>query len=572
MHHLTEFNKHISLKEKYGSNAYMLWVLGLFLDEPDLDALAARSLTDGGNDKCLDFIEIDKTGQKIVVAQGYFSEKIGDKAPAKKASDLMIAASWLAHGDENAKTINERVRTRSTECRAALDSEEIEQIELLYIHNRPESLNTQEELNTCALTAQKLFEQYQIPVTCKELGLREIETLYRERSSQILVKDEILVDGTHLGAHSTNDWDAHIYTVKGSWLRELFKQHDDRLFSANYRGFLGISKRKKINSAIKNTAEKQPSDFWVYNNGITLLTNGVIRKGSKSTLRGISIINGAQTTGSLGSVDGSVDLSNVNVMCRIVVCKNPEKIDEIVKYNNTQNKITTWDQYANDELQSVIRTQFAEIGFDYSMKRGFDSVDAPIGIEKAAQPVLSFNGYYLDANRSKNSIFDRPEIYRRAFADRSASHILLAYCFARSIDEVKHSLEAKSGKTENESKQLALFNYLSFRHFLLACVGVSLPQFVGGSFTPAEAKFNRSAISGNMQALVSQLERVTRQVLRAASRSLENKAKSDGVNIAKLLRSESTLGEVRGEITSYLESVLDGKIEAEHEALIYIEK
>lgn len=245
MHHLTEFNKHISLKEKYGSNAYMLWVLGLFLDEPDLDALAARSLTDGGNDKCLDFIEIDKTGQKIVVAQGYFSEKIGDKAPAKKASDLMIAASWLAHGDENAKTINERVRTRSTECRAALESEEIEQIELLYIHNRPESLNTQEELNTCAVTAQKLFEQYQIPVTCKELGLREIETLYRERSSQILVKDEIPVDGTHLGAHSTNDWDAHIYTVKGSWLRDLFKQHDDRLFSANYRGFLGISKRKK---------------------------------------------------------------------------------------------------------------------------------------------------------------------------------------------------------------------------------------------------------------------------------------------------------------------------------------
>lgn len=572
MHHLTEFNKHISLKEKYGSNAYMLWVLGLFLDEPDLDALAARSLTDGGNDKCLDFIEIDKTGQKIVVAQGYFSEKIGDKAPAKKASDLMIAASWLAHGDENAKTINERVRTRSTECRAALESEEIEQIELLYIHNRPESLNTQEELNTCAVTAQKLFEQYQIPVTCKELGLREIETLYRERSSQILVKDEIPVDGTHLGAHSTNDWDAHIYTVKGSWLRDLFKQHDDRLFSANYRGFLGISKRKKINSAIKNTAEKQPSDFWVYNNGITLLTNQVIRKGSKSTLRGISIINGAQTTGSLGSVDSSVNLSNVKVMCRIVVCKNPEKIDEIVKFNNTQNKITTWDQYANDELQSVIRTQFTEIGFDYSMKRGFDSVDAPIGIEKAAQPVLSFNGYYLDANRSKNSIFDRPEIYRRAFADRSASHILLAYCFARSIDEIKHSLEAKPAKTENESKQLGLFNYLSFRHFLLACIGVSLPQFIGGSFTPAEAKFNKSAISGDMQSLVSQLERITRQVLRAASRSLDNKAKSDGITIARLLRSESTLGEIRGEITSYLESVLDGQVEAEHEALIYIDK
>lgn len=572
MHHLNEFNKHISLKEKYGSNAYMLWVLGLYLDEPDLDALAARSLTDGGNDKCLDFIEIDKSGQKIVIAQGYFSDKDGDKAPAKKASDLMIAASWLAHGDEKAKTINDRVRTRSIECRAVLESEEIEQLELLYIHNRPESLNTQEELNTCTVTAQKLFEQYEIAVTCKELGLTEIETLYRERFSQILVKDDILLDGVHLGAHSTNDWDAHIFTVKGSWLRELFKLHEDRLFSANYRGFLGISKRKKINSAIKNTAEKQSSDFWVYNNGITLLTNEVIRQSSKTTLRGVSIINGAQTTGSLGSVESGIDLSGVNVMCRIVVCKNPEKIDEIVKYNNTQNKITTWDQYANDELQSVIRAQFAAIGFDYSLKRGFDSADAPIGIEKAAQPVLSFNGYYLDANRSKNSIFDRAEIYRRAFVDRSASHILLAFCFARSIDEIKHSLEAKSEITDNEAKQLGLFNYLSFRHFLLACVGASLPQFIGGSFSPADAKFNKASISGGVSVLVSQLEKITRQVLRATSRSLENKAKLDGVSIAKLLRSESTLGEIKGEINSYLESVLDGQIEPDHKQLIYIEK
>ena len=33
MHHLTEFNKHTNLIAKYGSNAYMLWVLGLYLDE-----------------------------------------------------------------------------------------------------------------------------------------------------------------------------------------------------------------------------------------------------------------------------------------------------------------------------------------------------------------------------------------------------------------------------------------------------------------------------------------------------------------------------------------------------------
>jgi len=572
MHHITEFKKHAALIDKYGSNAYMLWVLGLYLDEPDLDALAARSLTDGGNDKCLDFIEIDKTGQKIVVAQGYFAEKSGDKAPAKKASDLMIAASWLAHGDEDARTLNEKVRARAIECRAAIDAEEIEQVELLYIHNRPESLNTQEELDTCVKTTAKLFAAYDLQITCKELGLREIEALYRERSSQILVADAIRIEGRPMGKPvTTDDWDAHLYTVKGSWLRGLFQKYDDRLFSANYRGFLGISKKKKINTAIKNTAERQPSDFWVYNNGITLLTNEVIRDGRSTKLRGVSIINGAQTTGSLGSIDSTIDISKVSVMCRVVVCKNTDKIDEIVKYNNTQNKITTWDQYANDDLQSVIRAQFLELGYEYSVKRGFDSVDAAIGIEKAAQPVLSFNGHYLDANRSKNSIFDRPEIYRRAFADRSARHILLAYCFARSIDEVKRSLEDKEERTENEAKQLALFNYLSFRHFLLSCVGVCLQQFIGGNFAPGDAKVNSGVAASGVDAIAGQLEKITRQVLRAVSRSLEAKSKSDGIEIGRLLKNEATLTEVKAELNSYLESVLDGQIEPAHKQLIYVE-
>ena len=149
-------------------------------------------------DKCLDFIEIDKTGQKIVVAQGFFSEKEADKAPSKKAADLTIAASWLANGDDSSKTLSEKVKIRALECREALEAEEIEQIELLFIHNRPESINTQEELDTCEKTAQVLFERYEVPVTCKELGLTEIESIYRERSSQILIKDEIKIEGTPL--------------------------------------------------------------------------------------------------------------------------------------------------------------------------------------------------------------------------------------------------------------------------------------------------------------------------------------------------------------------------------------
>jgi AIPR protein len=527
MHHLVEFNKKTTLIEKYKSNAYMLWVLSLYMDDSDTESLASRFLTDGSNDKCIDFIGIDKSGQKIIVAQGYFAKDTADKAPAKKASDLNTAAAWLAHGDIDAKTINPRLRACIQQCREAIETNDIDQIDLLYIHNLPTSINTQEEIDTCQKTSSTLFGSAEISITCKEIGLKEVEVLYLERASQILITDEIEIKGEKLGVHQTKDWDSFIYTVKGGWLRDIFKQHDDRLFSANYRGFLGAGRKGNINSAIKSTAERQPEDFWVFNNGITLLTNKVTEKrNGRKYLSGISIINGAQTTGSLGSVDLLVDLSDVFVMCRVVVCKNPGKVNDIVKYNNTQNKITTWDQYANDSMQGIIKLQFKELGIDYSIKRGFDAFDSPIGIEKSAQPILAFNGHYTDANRSRNSIFDRPETYKRAFSDKSATHILLAFCFSLSIDDVKKSLQDKDDRTENEEKQLSLFDHLSFKLFLLACIGVCLQQFVGKKFTPNEARFSKSEIVQDVSIMSQKLEKITRQVLRAVALEIEKRNRS----------------------------------------------
>ena len=98
-------------------------------------------------------------------------------------------------------------------------------------------------------------------------------------------------------------WTALIMTVPGNWLHELFLKYGDRLFSANYRGFLGITKRRRINTQIRSSAESQGKDFWVFNNGITLLTLNASGGKDHTRLTGVSVINGAQTTGSIGSVD-----------------------------------------------------------------------------------------------------------------------------------------------------------------------------------------------------------------------------------------------------------------------------
>ena len=62
-----------------------------------------------------------------------------------------------------------------------------------------------------------------------------------------------------------------------------------------------------INNGIKLSASDEPNNFWVYNNGVTALVLDYklgprLKSGRKITIDGISVVNGAQTTGSLGSI------------------------------------------------------------------------------------------------------------------------------------------------------------------------------------------------------------------------------------------------------------------------------
>ena len=182
------------------------------------------------------------------------------------------------------------------------------------------------ELNTIQQHHSKVFETKKIDIQVKELGRESIENMYTSKESQIIVKDMLTIEGEPLFTESAAGWDAYVFSITGKWLYDMYKLYGEDLFSANYRGFLGVGKRKKINNAIKQTAESEANNFRVFNNGITILTLEVdSSKKSETVITGMSIINGAQTTGSLSSIeDGKIgNLENVKVLCRIIKCNNP---------------------------------------------------------------------------------------------------------------------------------------------------------------------------------------------------------------------------------------------------------
>ena len=361
MNYIEKFKAETALINKFGEgNAYLCWVMALYLDRNDVMGLATDDLTDGKNDKKIDFVDLDIGNGKITLVQGYYSKKDRDEAPANKASDMNTAIAWLLSGSILA--VPDYMREIIIECREAINNNEITLIDVVYVHNLPESKNCKNELKTIETHQSKLFEQYNIEIVTHELGRETIENLYVSKESQILVTDLIEMEGLPLFEENAAGWEAYVFSVSGKWLYNLFKQYGDDLFSANYRGFLGI------NNSIRQTVETEPENFWVYNNGITILTLGIDdTENDKKKIEGMSIINGAQTTGSICMVEENKkeNLEKTKVLCRVIKCNRTNLIPTIVKANNTQNEITSWDRYSNDPIQVSLREKFAMYGKEY---------------------------------------------------------------------------------------------------------------------------------------------------------------------------------------------------------------
>ena len=143
MNYIEKFRTETGLISKLGEgNAYLCWVMALYLDRNDVIGLATDDLTDGKNDKKIDFVDLDIGNGKITLAQGYYSMKDRDEAPANKASDMNAAIAWLLSG--NISEIPDYMREIISECREAINNNEITIIDAVYVHNLVTMINEED--------------------------------------------------------------------------------------------------------------------------------------------------------------------------------------------------------------------------------------------------------------------------------------------------------------------------------------------------------------------------------------------------------------------------------------------
>ena len=487
----------------YNDNALLLYVAQLKLGFDDVDSFAANSLTDGNNDKKCDLVAVSGDGQRIVLAQGYMTSKANGAAPANKASDLNTGVSWLLSGPLS--SLPETLRGAAEEVRDALAGGDVREMQLWYVHNCQESANVARELAQAAETADSIikrdFPEIDVDVTYLEIGSNLLEEEYARTQVPILVSDTYEFDIPGGFEVAAGDWRAFSTAVAVSDLRKLWQAHKTKLMSPNIRDYLGVVRSSgNINFGIKQTVAQQPENFAIFNNGITVLVHDYKVNpepeedgAGRQVLRveGIGIVNGGQTTGALGSLEDreAVSTTSAMVMARFVKCSNTAVLGDIVRYNNTQNKVEATDFRSKDPIQDRLRREFDSIpDADYRGGRRGGVSDAIqrsktlLPDSSVAQSLAAFHGEPNLAYNETRSIWDSDAIYAKVFReDLTARHIVYTYSLLKAVEQAKQAniKIAESARTDAQRRHATFFSARGSNYLLVAALGECIETLLG---------------------------------------------------------------------------------------------
>jgi AIPR protein len=282
-------------------------------------------------------------------------------------------------------------------------------------------------------------------------------------------------------------------------LANLYAQHGKQLVAANIRAYKGST---NVNDRIVKTIEKEPESFFYLNNGLTAYCDRLKvenrdranAESKKVTAYGLSIVNGAQTLGSVveyfkNSPDSMVEGHVFIKVISLSGCEDDRAFaEQITCSTNFQNQIRLRDFVALDEQQIRIARGLILSGITYHYK---DDVDTPAPDEtnfslQEATTASACLAKKLDlGDFCARILFDRDSLdsmektysvkeilrsrYSRVFrADRSARTVWRAVQIQRLV--IKVMMQEVSNAQREERK--AFFQYA--RWVLLSVIFIKL--------------------------------------------------------------------------------------------------
>lgn len=334
---------------------------------------AAQCVVDGEGDNGVDGIAILPDESKIILVQTKWSESGKGSAEAaemikfREGVNDLLSMRW--------HKFNSKVNARVHELQAALMKTDIK-VDIVFAHMGTGAVADAVSSIMVDFVADQ-NDSVSDSLSFSYLGQAQIHRLLVEEQQagdidlQVSLSDWGSIDGPPRAVYGH---------VQGSDVANWLTENGEQLLAKNVRVFLGDS---EVNKSVKETAVTTPEQFWYLNNGITVLcksyekvlAGGGDRRFGSFSVKGASVVNGAQTVGSLASLSSGPDaekLSQVRVTVRFISLDEADENfgNRVTRATNTQNRIGGRDFVGLDSEQDRLRNEFAVDGFIYAIRNG----------------------------------------------------------------------------------------------------------------------------------------------------------------------------------------------------------
>ncbi|MHC0068136.1 AIPR family protein [Nostoc sp. UIC 10890] len=461
---------------------------------------AAEAIVDGGEDNGIDGFLFNEKQKTLWLVQSKWIQN-GQNSPKQNEMKTFKDGifDFLDFDSKKAKRFNDKFTKREDEILAVTKTPGLK-IKVVIAY-------TGSKLSTHART---VLEEDCIEILNRDnAGIASLEVFDLDAAYNAVIdnhKHEEIEVNFRLSNWGKIDepYPAYYGQISAMEVVEWWNKYKNKLFSKNIRDFLGTS---NVNSEISITLENEPRLFWYFNNGITVLCKDIDRLGAKTDKRlgdfvakGISIVNGAQTIGSIGafyeeaSEEQKENLESAEIFIRFISlekCQEDSFGLRVTKATNTQNKVEVRDFVALDFEQERLRKEFKTNGRNYHYKRAADT------------PARDENNYDLEeatvtlacGNHDVNLVITAKQDISKLWSDTSQAPYtslfnskVTAMQLWRQIEikrEIDNIITEKQGKIDNKITQdIIKYGNLLVLHLILKQIDakVLLPEFSEDNF------------------------------------------------------------------------------------------
>jgi AIPR protein len=353
---------------------------------------AAKSVVDDFDDYGIDAIFYDAPGETLYVIQG----KLKESEQFSQDEALAFCQGVRKLLREDLTGFNKNVQSRATEIEDAVEN--CSHVQLVVAH-------TGSGISHHARTA--IAEL----LTDEDLGDERLEGVILDYDSAKAVADlqaakgfeKINLDLTVQKCSGVQEPRVTYFgLIKLEVLIALHNKYGKDLYERNIRTFLGH--RTEVNASIQKTLADSPQDFLYLNNGVTMLCDSIEPKNDKKAgkrlrLRGLSVINGAQTIATSAryvETQKAADISGARVSLTIIKADSDGEFGKsVTRARNHQNAVQPANFAALDDGQERLRRELAYCGLHYAYKAGAadpSSDTSRIGLDEAAQALSMLLG------------------------------------------------------------------------------------------------------------------------------------------------------------------------------------